>query len=55
MSNQTHKPESPDSNSPAEIKKMEDQKMLDRVAKEAAEQAGKTERLFDQSHDIFTK
>jgi hypothetical protein len=55
MSNPNHKPESTDSNSPADIKKLEDQKMLDRVANEAAEQAGKTERLFDQSHDIFTK
>jgi hypothetical protein len=28
---------------------------LDRVANEAAEQAGNTERRYDQDHDIFTK
>jgi hypothetical protein len=55
MSNQKNTPEFVDSKSPAEIKKLEDQKMLDRVADEAAEQSGKTERLYDQSHDIFTK
>jgi hypothetical protein len=42
-----------DPKSPAEIKKLEDPQMLDRVANEATEQAGTTERLYGQSHDIF--
>jgi hypothetical protein len=55
MSNQKNTTESVDSKSPAEIQKLEDQKTLDRVANEAAEQAGKTEQRYDQGHDIFTK
>jgi hypothetical protein len=34
---------------------LEDSKRLNRVADEAAEQAGKTERRYDQDHSIFTK
>ena len=30
-------------------------KKLDRTAEQAAEKAGKTERRYDQDHDIFTK
>ena len=30
-------------------------KELDRIAEEAAERAGATERRYDRSHDIFTK
>jgi hypothetical protein len=30
-------------------------KELDRVADKAAEKAGKTEKHYDQGHDIFTK
>jgi hypothetical protein len=55
MSNEKNTPEFVNSKSPAEIQKLEDQKMLNRVANEAAEQGGTTERLYDQSHDIFTK
>jgi hypothetical protein len=55
MSNQKNTPEFVDSKGPAEIQKQEDQTMLDRVANEAAEQAGNTERRYDQDHDIFTK
>ena len=55
MSIQKNTPEFADSKSPAEIQKLEDQKMLDRVADEAAEKAGNTERRYDQGHDIFTK
>jgi hypothetical protein len=55
MSNQKNTPEFVDSKNPAEIQKLEDQKMLDRVANEAAEQSGNTERRYDQDHDIFTK
>lgn len=40
---------------PTEAEKLEDQKKLERVADEAAEQAGKTERHYDQQNDIFTK
>jgi hypothetical protein len=43
------------SKTPAEIRKMEDQKRLDRVANEAAEQTGKTEPRYDRGFDIFTK
>jgi 16S rRNA U1498 N3-methylase RsmE len=35
--------------------KLEDTQKLNRVADEAAEQAGKTERRYDQDHSIFTK
>jgi hypothetical protein len=28
---------------------------IDRTAEEAAEKAGKTEKRYDQDHDIFTK
>jgi len=55
MPNQKNTPEFVDSKRPAEIQKLEDQRMLGRVANEAAEQAGTTERLYDQIHDIFTK
>jgi hypothetical protein len=55
MSNQKNAPEFVDSKRPAEIQKPEDQNMLGRVANEMAEQAGTTERLHDQSHDILTK
>jgi hypothetical protein len=30
-------------------------KKLDRLADQAAEKAGKTEKSYDQNHDIFTK
>ena len=30
-------------------------KRLDRIAEQAAEKAGKTEKHYDQDHDIFTK
>jgi hypothetical protein len=55
MPNQKNTPEFVDSKRPAEIQKLEDQIMSGRVGNEAAEQAGTTERLYDQIHDIFTK
>lgn len=55
MANQNNTPQPVHSKTPAEIKKLEDQKALDRTANEAAEQAGNTERRYDQGHDIFTK
>jgi len=30
-------------------------KKIDRTAEQAAEKAGKTEKHYDQDHDIFTK
>jgi hypothetical protein len=30
-------------------------KKLDRLAEQAAEKAGKSEKRYDQNHDIFTK
>jgi hypothetical protein len=30
-------------------------KKIDRTAEQAAEKAGKTEKQYDQDHDIFTK
>ena len=30
-------------------------KKIDRAADQAAEKAGKTEKRYDQNHDIFTK
>ncbi len=55
MSNQNNTPRPVHLKTPAEIEKLENQEMLDRVANEAAEQAGNTERRCDQDHDIFTK
>jgi hypothetical protein len=55
MSNQTNPPKLVNSTFPTEFEKLEDQKKLDRVANDAAEQAGKTEQSYDQDHDIFTK
>jgi len=54
MPNQNDTPESPDSQGPAEIEKLEDQKMLDRVANKTAEQAGETKQRYDHDHSIFT-
>jgi hypothetical protein len=52
----TPKPDDPDaSKTPAETQKLEEQKKMEHVADEAAEQAGKTEQRYDQDHDLFTK
>jgi hypothetical protein len=53
MSDQSNTEHQVESKTPAEIQ--QEQTELDRVANEAAEQAGKTERRFDRGHDIFTK
>jgi hypothetical protein len=55
MSNQNNTPQPVHSKTLAEIEKLKEQQMLDRVANEAAERAGNTERRYDQDHDIFTK
>ena len=54
MSNQINTPRQVHSKTPAEIK-LEDQKILKRVANEAAEQAGDTVRRCDQGHDHLHK
>ena len=43
------------SKTPAEIEQLEEQKKMERVADEAAEQAGKREQKYDNDHNIFTK
>ncbi|MGA3127498.1 MAG: hypothetical protein ABSD13_12345 [Candidatus Korobacteraceae bacterium] len=43
------------SKTPAEIEQLEELKKLERVADEAAEQAGKREQKYDNDHNIFTK
>jgi hypothetical protein len=41
---------------PEEFEQLEEQrKAAERVADEAAGQAGETERRYDQGHDLFTK
>jgi len=55
MSNQTKTPSPAGTKTSAEIEKLEDLKKLNRVADDAAEQAGKTEQHYDQDHGIFTK
>jgi hypothetical protein len=55
MSNQTNKPNVVSSKTPAEIAKLDEQQRLDRVANEAAAEAGKTEQRYDQDNGIFTK
>lgn len=40
---------------PEEFEKLEEQRKAERVADGAAEQAGKTERRYDQDHSLFTK
>jgi hypothetical protein len=55
MSNQNSTPRPVHPEIPAESEKLDEQEKLDRVANEAAEQAGKTEQRYDRAHDIFTK
>ena len=45
-------PESADQDPP---KKTATEREVDRIADEAAEKAGKTERRFDEEHGIFTE
>jgi hypothetical protein len=40
---------------PEEFEKLEEQKKAERVADEAAEAPGETERRYDRDHDLFTK
>jgi hypothetical protein len=43
------------STTPSEVEKLEDQSRMNRVAEDAANQAGKTEQRYDQEHNLFTK
>jgi len=52
---QTTKPDDSTVSETLVDEKLEDTQKLNRVADEAAEQAGKTERRYDQDHSIFTK
>jgi hypothetical protein len=54
MPNQTN-PEKQSSTDEFHTSKTGEDKKLDRTAEQAAEKAGKTEKRYDQDHDIFTK
>lgn len=54
MQNQTRIEKPPSMEEFPTAKTVEDKK-IDRTAEQAAEKAGKTERRYDQDHDIFTK
>jgi hypothetical protein len=54
MPNETHV-EKPSSTDEFQTSKTGEDERLDRTAEEAAEKAGKTEKRYDQDHDIFTK
>jgi len=40
---------------PSKSSETSEDKELDRIADDAAERAGQTERRYDEDHDIFTK
>jgi hypothetical protein len=54
MPNQT-RIEKPPSTEDLNAAKTEQDKQIDRIAEQAAEKASKTEKRYDQDHDIFTK
>jgi hypothetical protein len=54
MANQSHL-EKPPSTEEFHTARTGKDKKLDRTAEEAAEKAEKTEKRYDQDHDIFTK
>lgn len=54
MPNQTST-EKPQSLEESHDAKTGQDKQMDRTAEQAAEKAGKTEKRYDQNHDIFTK
>jgi hypothetical protein len=54
MPNQT-RIEKPPSTEDLHTAKTEQDKQIDRTAEQAAEKASKTEKRYDQDHDIFTK
>lgn len=58
MSDHTTGPETQNATTPetpTEFEKLQEREKMERVANEAAEQAGKTENRYDQDHGIFTK
>jgi hypothetical protein len=55
MSNQINPTNLVNSTTPKEIEKLKDQMQSDLIANSAAQRAGKTERRYDQDHDIFAK
>lgn len=56
MTKQIEKPSPTNaSTTPSEVEKLEDQSRMNRVAEDAANQAGKTEQRYDQEHNLFTK
>jgi len=54
MANES-KTETPSNKEEFHTSKTGEDKKIDRIAERAAEKAGKTENLYDQDHDIFTK
>ena len=54
MPNETHV-EKPASTEDLHTAETPQDKKIDRIAEQAAEKASKTEKRYDQGHDIFTK
>jgi len=54
MPNETHV-EKPSSTEELHTAKTGQDEKIDRIAEQAAEKASKTEKHYDQNHDIFTK
>jgi hypothetical protein len=46
---------SPTPSTPSDAEEQAKNKKLDRIADDAAKQAGKTEKRYDSDHDIFDK
>lgn len=55
MSDKAESPKIPKQQDRSEDSETPADKDLDRIADEAAQRAGETEKRYDQSHDIFTK
>lgn len=47
--------ETPTTQEEFQTSKTGEDKRIDRIAEQAAEKAGKTEKRYDQNNDIFTK
>jgi hypothetical protein len=55
MPNPVGNPKTPSQKAPAKGSETTEDKKLDRIADDAAKRAGKTEKRYDEDHDIFTK
>ncbi len=55
MPDRAGNPKTTTQNDPSKDSETTEDKKLDRIADDAAKRAGKTERRFDEDHDIFTK